>query len=162
MSGSTPVVSQSIMKPIVPVGASTVACALRKPCCSPSSMTSSHTALAASNRSFGMWAAIDVLERRAVLAHDAQERLAVLLVAGERTAVIARDLRRLRVRRAVHQRGDRRRVVAAGVAVVGQAARHQQRAEVGVAEAERTDRRGCSSRSPASDSSSCRPGSPAR
>ena len=29
MSGSTPVVSQSIMKPIVPVGASTVACALR-------------------------------------------------------------------------------------------------------------------------------------
>ncbi len=29
MSGSTPVVSQSIMKPMVPVGASTVACALR-------------------------------------------------------------------------------------------------------------------------------------
>jgi hypothetical protein len=29
MSGSTPVVSQSIMKPIVPVGASTVTCALR-------------------------------------------------------------------------------------------------------------------------------------
>ena len=29
MSGSTPVVSQSIMNPIVPVGASTVACALR-------------------------------------------------------------------------------------------------------------------------------------
>ena len=28
-SGSTPVVSQSIMKLIVPVGASTVACALR-------------------------------------------------------------------------------------------------------------------------------------
>ncbi len=30
-SGSTPVVSQSIMKPIVPVGASTVACAFRYP-----------------------------------------------------------------------------------------------------------------------------------
>ena len=28
-SGSTPVVSQSIMKPMVPVGASTVTCALR-------------------------------------------------------------------------------------------------------------------------------------
>ena len=29
MSGSTPVVSQSIMNPMVPVGASTVACAFR-------------------------------------------------------------------------------------------------------------------------------------
>src|ERR1700738_2602938 len=35
-SGSMPVVSQSMTRPIVPVGASTVACALRKPCCSPS------------------------------------------------------------------------------------------------------------------------------
>ncbi len=31
MSGSMPVVSQSIMKPMVPVGASTVAWPLRKP-----------------------------------------------------------------------------------------------------------------------------------
>ena len=53
MSGSTPVVSQSIMKPMVPVGASTVACAFRKPCCSPISMTSSQTAFAASSRSLG-------------------------------------------------------------------------------------------------------------
>ena len=36
-SGSMPVVSQSIMKPMVPVGASTEACALRKPLLSPSS-----------------------------------------------------------------------------------------------------------------------------
>src|SRR4029077_14831240 len=35
-SGSTPVVSQSMTRPIVPVGASTVAWALRKPCFSPS------------------------------------------------------------------------------------------------------------------------------
>ena len=42
MSGSMPVVSQSIMKPIVPVGASTVACAFRYPNCSPSSTASSH------------------------------------------------------------------------------------------------------------------------
>jgi len=34
-SGSIPVVSQSIMKPMVPVGASTVVCALRKPARSP-------------------------------------------------------------------------------------------------------------------------------
>ena len=82
-------------------------------------------------------ARVDVAHRVAVLAHHAQERLAVLLVAGERTAAVARDPRRLRVGLAGHQRGQRRRVVAAGVAVVRQAARHQQRAEVRVAEPER-------------------------
>ena len=75
-----------------------------------------------------------------MLAHDAQERLAVDVVAGERAAVVARDARRLGVGLAGHHRGDRAGEVAAGVAVVGQAARHQQRAEVGVAEAERTER----------------------
>ena len=54
MSGSTPVVSQSIMKPMVPVGASTVACALRKPCCSPSSMhLVPHVLAPPRSRSFG-------------------------------------------------------------------------------------------------------------
>ena len=106
--------------------------------------------------------AVDVLERRAVLAHDAQHRLAVLLVAGERPAVVARHARRLRVGRAVHDGRDRRRVVAAGVAVVRQAARHQQRAEVRVAETRAAGSRGCSARSPSSDSSRCRPGFPAR
>ena len=72
-----------------------------------------------------------------MLAHHAQERLAVLLVAGERAAVVARDARRLRVGLAGHQRRDRAGVVAALVAVVRQAARHQQRAEVRVAEPER-------------------------
>ena len=52
--------------------------------------------------------------------------------------MVARDARRLRVGLARHERGQGRRVVAAGVAVVRQAARHQQRAEVRVAEAERT------------------------
>ena len=79
----------------------------------------------------------DVLDRVAVLAHHPQERLAVDGVAGERPAVIAGDPRRLRVGLAGHHRGDRAGVVAAAVAVVGQPARHQQRAEVGVAEAER-------------------------
>ncbi len=72
-----------------------------------------------------------------MLAHHAQERLAVLLVAGERAAVIARHARRLRVGLAGHQRRDRAGVVAALIAVVRQAARHQQRAEVRVAETER-------------------------
>src|SRR6266567_2261848 len=40
-SGSTPVVSQSIMKPMVPVGASTVTCALRYPKRSPRASASS-------------------------------------------------------------------------------------------------------------------------
>src|SRR5215467_6652485 len=40
-SGSMPVVSQSIMKPMVPVGAMTVVCALRKPATRPSSSASS-------------------------------------------------------------------------------------------------------------------------
>ena len=81
---------------------------------------------------------VDVLERRAVLPHHAQEWLAVLLVARERTAVIARDLGRLRVGGAVHHGRDGRRVVAAGDAVVGQAARHQQRAQVREPQPERT------------------------
>ncbi len=45
-SGSMPVVSQSIMKPMVPVGASTEACALRKPFFSPVLMTASHAFVA--------------------------------------------------------------------------------------------------------------------
>ena len=85
-------------------------------------------------------ARVDVAQRVAVLPHDAEERVAVLLVPGERTAVVASDPRRLRVGFAGHQRRQRRRHVAAGVAVVRQAARHQQRAEVRVAEAERTIR----------------------
>ena len=52
-SGSTPVVSQSIMKLIVPVGARTVACALRKPCTSPISSASSHARRAPPSRSSG-------------------------------------------------------------------------------------------------------------
>ena len=46
-SGSIPVVSQSIIRPIVPVGARTDACALRYPNCSPSETASSHDCFAA-------------------------------------------------------------------------------------------------------------------
>ena len=53
MSGSMPVVSQSIMKLIVPVGASTVAWALRKPCRWPWASTLSQRSRAASCRYFG-------------------------------------------------------------------------------------------------------------
>ena len=50
-SGSMPVVSQSIRNEIVPVGASTVACALRYPWRSPASTASSQARCAASTRS---------------------------------------------------------------------------------------------------------------
>jgi hypothetical protein len=48
MSGSMPVVSQSIIKLMVPVGASTVACALRNPWRRPTTNTWSHSLRAAS------------------------------------------------------------------------------------------------------------------
>src|ERR1700738_4037043 len=57
-SGSMPVVSQSMTRPIVPVGASTVAWALRKPCCSPSANARSQLRrAAAANSVSGQFAA---------------------------------------------------------------------------------------------------------
>src|SRR5438034_9224806 len=53
MSGSIPVVSQSIMKAIVPVAAMTDICAFLKPNRSPSDSASSQDLTAASTRSLG-------------------------------------------------------------------------------------------------------------
>ena len=64
-----------------------------------------------------------------------QHRLAIGRVAGERSHVLG-DARRLEIRLARHQRGDRGGVAAALLGVVGHPERHQQRAEVGIAEAE--------------------------
>src|SRR2546430_647342 len=91
-SGSMPVVSQSIMKPMVPVGASTalVGGGLRP-------------------RSRGS-------QRLALLGHA----------------------RRLPVGIAAHDGGKRRCKVAAGVGVIRQAEGHQQSAQVGIAETQRT------------------------
>ena len=81
----------------------------------------------------------DRVGRVAVLADDPQERLAVLGVLDERAAVVAGDDARLAIGLAVHDRGQRGGVVPALVRVVGEAAAHQQRAEVGVAEAQRAE-----------------------
>ena len=81
---------------------------------------------------------IDARHGVAVLAHHAQERLAVAVVPGERPAVVPRDARRLRVGLTGHERGDRGRVVTPLVAVVGQPLRHEQRPQVRVAEPQRT------------------------
>ncbi len=48
-----PVVSQSIIRPIVPVGASTVACEFRYPCLAPNAIASSHDCLAADSSASG-------------------------------------------------------------------------------------------------------------
>ena len=137
MSGSMPVVSQSIMKAMVPVGASTVAWRCGSRARSPTLDASSQARAAACSSSSGTCAGVDRFSRVAVLAHDAQDRLAVVREARER-ALDGGDPRRLSVGLAAHQRGDRGGVGAALVRVVGQPARHQQRAEVGVAEAQRT------------------------
>ena len=67
-SGSMPVVSQSIIKPIVPVGASTDACAFRNPCRSPSETASSQACFAAEH-ALGHQFVIDLVGRGAMLAH---------------------------------------------------------------------------------------------
>ena len=48
-----PVVSQSIIRPIVPVGASTDACELRTPCSSPSRTAASQDSWPAASSSAG-------------------------------------------------------------------------------------------------------------
>ena len=72
----------------------------------------------------------------AVVAHDAQHVLAVLLVAGE-GAEDRRHLRRGRVGDAGHDGAERAAHGAAGVRIIGDAGRHQEAAEIGVAEPQR-------------------------
>ncbi len=87
-------------------------------------------------------------------ADDVEERLAVDVEAGAGAALVvdARgerrgggqrrallgNARRLQVRLAAHDGGESGGEVASGIGVVGQAEGHEQRAEVGVAQAERT------------------------
>ena len=83
MSGSMPVVSQSIMKLIVPVGASTVAWALRKPCRRP--LDEHFVPDLAGGRLAGARGRPSIcVDLLAVHLHHAQHRLAVLVEALER------------------------------------------------------------------------------
>ena len=74
--------------------------------------------------------------RAAMIADDAQHVLAVLLIARE-GAEFARHLGRGGIGNAGHDRGERAADRAAFVAVIGNARRHQEPADIGVAEAER-------------------------
>ena len=82
--------------------------------------------------------AIDPVHRIAVHADHFEERLLVDGVARERADRIG-DARAGEVGLAAHDGGDGAGVVAALVAVVGNAHRHQQRAQVGEAQAERPE-----------------------
>ena len=130
-----PVVSQSIISPIVPVGASTVACELRTPCASPSSTASSHERCAAPSSSGGTSSSSIFAASARCMRSTFEHRLGVLGVAGER-AHAARGARARRVGVAGHQRGDRARPRPALGRVVREALGHEQRAEVRVAEPE--------------------------
>ena len=132
-SGSIPVVSQSIISPIVPVGASTDACALRYPNCSPRETASSHDCFAADSIPSGTNSRIDLLGCRAVLAHDAEHRVAVRVEPVERPHGLG-DPRAGAIRLARHERGDGTCPRTSAVGVVRETPRHQQGAEVRVPE----------------------------
>ena len=73
-----------------------------------------------------------------MVAHHAQHGLAVFLVAGERPELL-RHFGRGRIGHAGHDRGQRAADGAAGIRVIGNAGRHQQAADIGVAEAQRAE-----------------------
>ena len=93
---------------------------------------------------------------------SAEAFLAWASVAGASGGQSSAMRRGLQIRFAAHDGGDAGGVVASGVGVVGQAGGHQQRAEVRVAEAQRTVVVRILARSSRSDSRRCRPGFPAR
>ena len=78
----------------------------------------------------------DVVRGVAVLPDDPQERVAVDVVLEEGATVVAGDDARLAVGLAVHDRGQGGSEVPALVGVIGQAAAHEERAEVRVAQPE--------------------------
>ena len=133
-----PVVSQSIMKPMVPVGASTVTCEFLKPNFSPRLQRVVPRILRRHEQFRLHVFRLDAAHGVAVHADHVEHRLAVDCVARERAHAFG-DARRLRVRFAAHQRGDGAGHVAAFVGVVGQRHGHEQRAEIGVAQAERPE-----------------------
>ena len=130
-----PVVSQSIIRPMVPVGASTrgLRVAHAERLAELDRFVPRLLRRAEQLRRHELL--VDLGRLGAVHAQHVEHRLGVLGVARERTHA-TRGARAGGVRVAGHQRGDRRRPRPTAVGVVGHALRHEQRAEVGVAEAE--------------------------
>ena len=131
-----PVVSQSIMKPMVPVGASTEACALRQPLSAPISRHSCHWAVAALSTSASSAPTGRIASLAAACLRMTRACASALRAKPSYGADDAGQLGRAAVGGAGHQRGDRRRQGLAAARVVGVAGGHEQRAEVGVADAQ--------------------------
>ena len=120
-----PVVSQSIISPIVPVGASTVAWLLRTPCSSPSRTADVPRLLAGGEQRRPAPApAVDRVAGVAVHAQHLEHVLLVVGEAGERAHPAGRAGAR-GVGVPGHQRGDRRGPRPPVGRVVGQAEGHQ-------------------------------------
>ena len=152
-----PVVSQSMTRPIVPVGAITVTWALRIAVLLAERERAVGVVARGGQQRRPQCAGVDgtggtvrpsysLGGRRvggaAVVADDAQHRVAVALVARERPE-LARHLGARGERRAVHDRRQRAAQRDRLGRVVRHAAAHEQRAEVGVAQAERAVVRSC-------------------
>ena len=75
--------------------------------------------------------------RIAVHANDVEHRFAIQRIASERSHAL-RNFRGLVIRFSGHQRGDGAADVAPRIGIVGHRERHQQRAEICVAESQRT------------------------
>jgi hypothetical protein len=135
MSGSTPVVSQSIMKAMVPVGASTVTCELRTPPVRAAASALSPCLARRAQQVERHEHRIQPMGLGAMLVDDVQLRLAVRRVARV-GAEVGRDPARLEVGFAAHHGRDGRRVFAASIGIVRQPERHEERSQVGVAEPE--------------------------
>ena len=131
-SGSMPVVSQSMARPIVPVGAMTTAWLLRTPL-HASRVERRVPRLAARRDEFGRHAVGlgDLAAGGAMHVEHAERVFGVRLVAVERTEP-RRGPGARAVRRARHQRRDLRRPRPTLVGVVRQSERHQHGPEVGV------------------------------
>ena len=134
-SGSTPVVSQSMSRPMVPVGARTLAWALRTPYCSAISTALSQASWAAERTSGGTSSSSMREAASPVHPQDPEHGVAILLEACEGAHPCGRP-GRSRVGVPCDERGDSRGPGPAAVGVVGKAQSHEEGPEVGVADAQ--------------------------
>ncbi len=123
---------------MVPVGASTRACELRTPYCSPSSTARSHASWAAESSSVGTSSSSMAATASRCMLQHVDHRLDVLVVPGEGSHP-GGGAGRGGVGVPGHQGGDGGGPRPTLVGVVGQALGHEQGAEVGVADAQLTE-----------------------
>ena len=122
---------------MVPVGAITVVCALRNPLILPLLYASFQHCCARFEQRRRYSAAVDIAHRFAMHPDHFEERMLIAAVSRERTGRL-RDPRAGQVRLTAHNGSDRTGEVAALVAVIRHAHRHQQRPKIREAQTKRT------------------------